>query len=338
MDWFEQITGFSERGYRETQARLSVHEGHLVSTHNEHRWRVGTLETPSLSELRARAAPALDAGRRTTVRIVQGDVRGMHAQPEHAGALFQVASQFNLLEMTHFDVSPEHGVTRYAGDPTQGPACAMAAGAATIYRNYLLPFETGLGQTSECQVDTLADLGRLLGNSSGRRWSMRNGYSLFTRDGLAAVDHQLADQDEAGLDRLRSALRIGLHWAVDVTDAASAGQAVSQAFCSALPVSYNSLPGAPWERFATLVLEAAYEATLLAAVLNRPASPTVFLTLLGGGAFGNDRRWILKSLSRALRRVPEAGLDVVLVSYGQPAVDLVALVQEMNALTSDRRS
>jgi hypothetical protein len=70
------------------------------------------------------------------VSVVTGDVRQMHRSPENAGALFQVASQFNLLEMTSYNVTPEQGVTRYKDDHTQGPACAIAAGAATIYRNY----------------------------------------------------------------------------------------------------------------------------------------------------------------------------------------------------------
>ena len=33
-------------------------------------------------------------------------------------------------------MTPEDGVTRYKDDPTQGPACAIAASAATMYRNY----------------------------------------------------------------------------------------------------------------------------------------------------------------------------------------------------------
>jgi len=39
-------------------------------------------------------------GQRSTVRCVTGEARAMHAEPELEGALFQVASQFNLLEMT----------------------------------------------------------------------------------------------------------------------------------------------------------------------------------------------------------------------------------------------
>jgi hypothetical protein len=49
------------------------------------------------------------------------------------------------------------------------------------------------------------------------------------------------------------------------------------------------------------VLEAAYEATLLAAVLNarRGRSNIVLLTRLGGGAFGNDDDWITTAMERA---------------------------------------
>jgi hypothetical protein len=70
----------------------------------------------------------------------------MHRMPENDGALFQVASQFNLLEMTAPSITSEQGVARYQLDRTQGPACAIAAGAATIYRNYF-------AQTPERQLD-----------------------------------------------------------------------------------------------------------------------------------------------------------------------------------------
>jgi hypothetical protein len=83
--------------------------------------------------------------RGSRVEVVRGDVRQLHCQPEFNRALFQVASQFNLLEMTGPDVTPEHGVTRYAFDRTQGPACAIAAGAATIYRNYFATVGDGSG-------------------------------------------------------------------------------------------------------------------------------------------------------------------------------------------------
>ncbi|WP_423186374.1 hypothetical protein ACO1PK_14805 [Alishewanella sp. d11] len=41
------------------------------------------------------------------------DVLELHANPDNAGALFQVASQFNLLEMVSPNVTAEQGITRY---------------------------------------------------------------------------------------------------------------------------------------------------------------------------------------------------------------------------------
>ena len=63
------------------------------------------------------------------------------------------------------------------------------------------------------------------------------------------------------------------------------------------------------------MLEAAYEATLLAACARRRAggSGIVLLTRLGGGAFGNDDAWIDDAIVRALRLVESQALDVRLV-------------------------
>ncbi len=139
--------GFREGDYELTQSLLLVEDHELVSTVNDKRYGIGTLSLPTLAELRSRMK--LPTGQRSTVECLAGDVAAFHARPEFDGALFQVASQFNLLEMTGPTVRPEDGVTRYAGDPTQGPACAIAAGAATIYRNYCVPVGGGMGQTHD---------------------------------------------------------------------------------------------------------------------------------------------------------------------------------------------
>ncbi|CAC9502219.1 hypothetical_protein_-_conserved [Leishmania infantum] len=67
---------------------------------------------------------------------VTGDAGRMHSLT--VNGVFQVASQFNLLEFSSSEISPEHGVRHYAHYPTQGPACALACMAGTVYRNYLL--------------------------------------------------------------------------------------------------------------------------------------------------------------------------------------------------------
>lgn len=333
MNWFRDITGFDELPYEDTQAQLWAEEGRLRSRHTSRSWHVGRLTTPSLGELRSLAAalPAASAG--LQVSCVQGDVRKIHSDPAARGALFQVASQFNLLEMTGPSVTPEHGVTRYAGDPTQGPACAIAAGAATVYRNYLMEVDGQAGQRARRQVDCLRDLGKALGNGDGALWAMRNGYALPSERGLTMIDARLREADADAWHAWRSLLRVGLHEDVEVTDADNPDQRVTQVFCSALPVAYSGLPANLWKRFASLVLEATYEATLLAASLRQASTGCgiVFLTRVGGGAFGNDGAWIDQAMVRALRRVQDRPLDVRLVSFGAVSPGSEAIARTFSA-------
>src|SRR5688572_16301587 len=140
----------------------------LFSKMNGRSYGIGTLETPSLAQLRQRAAAVTAAEPSCKLRtsVVVGDVGAMHRDTANRDALFQVASQFNLLEMVHPGITPEHGVTRYVDDRTQGPAGAIAAGAATIYRNYFAPVGDQVGQTSARQIDCLADPGVALGRAA----------------------------------------------------------------------------------------------------------------------------------------------------------------------------
>ncbi len=325
MDWFERITGFRECSYQDTKSRLEVEGVQLRSRANGKVYGIGRLRIPTLGELRNSVNSAKLGAGNLTIRLVSGDVRAMHSDSDNATALFQVASQFNLLEMVSPNVTPDMGVTRYASDLTQGPACAIAAGAATIYRNYFALVGDQQGQTAELQVDCLNRMGHALETALGRPiselWAMRNGYALCTADGLRSIARHLESLDEDSRDSLRAALQIGLHEDVEVTDGARDQPViVSQAFCSALPVAYSGHPKSLWEPFARLVLDAAYEATLLCGVLNmeRGRSNRVLLTALGGGAFGNDPSWIYDAMVRALDRVKSFGLDVRLVSHGSP--------------------
>jgi hypothetical protein len=332
-DWFERLMGFREGDYQSTQDRLLVEGDELMSTVNDQRYGCGTLSIPTLAELRARVT--VEGMQRSTVSSLVGDARALHSKPEFAGALFQVASQFNLLEMVGPSVRPEDGVSGYAHDATQGPACAMAAGAATIYRNYCVPVGGEIGQTHDRQLNALACLGDALSSELGQPidalWTMQNGYALCTDRGLNAISELLAHSTEDVRDRLRGQLAIGLHYNVEVTDVAEGPRrTVSQAFCSALPVSYSSIPLPAWESFARLVLEAAYEATLLAATEQATAgrSNIVLMTRLGGGAFGNADTWIDDAMRRALSFVEHAGLDIRLVGYGSVHPSVRTIIAE----------
>jgi hypothetical protein len=326
MDWFEKLTGFQESGYGETRAKLKVDGRQLKSLVNGKCYDIGELELMSLQTLRERVESSAGLPGSLKTSVVTGDVRQMHRLPVNAGALFQVASQFNMLEMTGPEVTPKKGVTIYQHDHTQGPACAIAAGAATIYRNYFAPTGGGYGQTEDRQLDGLADLGLALGEALNKPvaalWEMRNGYALCARAGLDAISALLGKLSPDQVDAIRGKLCIGIHSDVEVTDADGGHRpVVSQAFCSALPVAYSRIPPSHWKAFASLILEAAYEATMLAAVLNkqRGGSNIVLLTLLGGGAFGNADNWIHEAIRRALRIMSGFALDVRLVSYSEPS-------------------
>jgi hypothetical protein len=308
MDWFEKLTGFRETSYGDTRAKLKAEGSRLKSLVNGKSYGIGELELVPLQVLRERVKFEGGPPGRLKVSVVTGDVPKMHQLPENAGALFQVASQFNLLEMTSPGVTPEQGVTRYQSDPTQGPACAIAAGAATIYRNYFARVDGRDGQTKERQFDGLANLGKALEGALSQPveafWEMKNGYALCTRAGLDAIAKHLAGLQPEQVNALLGKLCIGIHRDVEVTEAAGEQRPrVSQAFCSALPVAYNRSVATPhWEAFGSLVLQAAYEATIAAAVLNaqRGVSNVVLLTELGGGAFGNEGAWIHAAMRRAL--------------------------------------
>ena len=106
MDWFERITGFAESDSASTRARLAVDGEFLVSKVNGNRHRIGQLQVVSLQNLRARRARSETKARHTSVHCLAGDARELHARPELAGASFQVASQFNLLEMVGPGITP----------------------------------------------------------------------------------------------------------------------------------------------------------------------------------------------------------------------------------------
>ena len=147
---------------------------------------------------------------------------------------------------------------------------------------------------------------------------MRNSYALASRQGLIEIAERLQASTEHEVDQLRQRLRIGVQRNAQVTIRDSA-HTVTQAYCSALLVAYRNHLADLWQDFARLVLEASYEATICAGILNalRTGSKGVFLTLLGGGASGNRTEWITASIKRALKLYRDSSVEIAIVSYGE---------------------
>ena len=291
-DWFSNLFHFSERkGPRgeltDLHKFLEIEERAdglvMRSKISGYEYGVGRFECPSLAELRADpvVAKAKARGGQLRLSIECGDVAAIHADPRNALATFQAASQFNCLEFVGPDVVPEDGVTGYSSDRTQGPACSIACGPATVYRNYFVR-GNGLpagqvGQSTGAMIDNLADLNRALGNEDGRMMTVRGGYTLASDAGLNALSEEIAARDS---EELKSLLKVGVHSGVEVTadrwgtqpvgrasfdEPPGPGHKVTQVFASACSVNYSRNHSQLWQPISQLVLEATYEATLMVA-------------------------------------------------------------------------
>ncbi|PKN93623.1 MAG: hypothetical protein CVU44_09760 [Chloroflexi bacterium HGW-Chloroflexi-6] len=335
MTWFEELTGFREESPTQVRKHIMLDGEKLTSLVNGREMACGTLEIPSLAELRDRIAFRNNVGDgKISLQEVVANVQSLHLDEANAGSLFQVASQFNLLEMMSPSATPELGIGIYENDPTQGPACAIAAGAGTIYRNYFVPINGQVGQTKNNQIDCLADLGRVLKNDNNRLWQMENGYAQVSQSGLDEISEIIRTANEDQLDELRKLLRVGIQRNTQVTLNGGTHK-VSQVYCSALPVGYGKHSSTLWKDFAQLILEASYEATICAAILNYldTGNNRVFLTLLGGGAFHNEIGWITDGLKQALNRYKNWNLEVAIVSYGAPNQQVLELINQFQQAT-----
>ena len=336
MDWFEKLFGFQEKNAASIPEYFQINGSKLLSLANQRTFEMGSLDVISLEELRQMTTAFLQLDKRSQVSEMVGDVQKIHQDPQNHLALFQVASQCNLLEMVSPRVTPEAGITGYQYDRTQGPACALAAAAGTLYRNYLIPLHGQIGQTQDCQVDTLSALHQAFHPKKGEHlWKMMNGYALASASGLQHVSKVIAGTKYAPheRDKLLGQVRIGIQWKTEVTLGISDPPIlVSQAYCSAMPVAYSGHSSKEWQDLAQLVLDAAYEATILAAVKNfiDHGQNKVYLTLLGGGAFGNDLDWILSAMQRAIFIAQWVGLDIVIVSYGRSNPSVKEMIARYN--------
>ena len=327
--WFEKLVGFTEDNPEQVRQNIEIRANILKSKVNGAEYNFGRLEVPTLEELQ-KLAPSLDNyNSKIQVSEVVGDVQMLHKDPSNNVALFQAASQFNLLEMVRPGITPEKGVESYEDDLTQGPACAVACGAGTIYRNYFANVNGEVGQSSDNQIDCLKDIGVELGNKESSLWEMKNGYALANIEGLNYITNKINKLSIQEYENLKSKLRVGIQWNTEVTLDNNSKNLITQVYCSALPVRYSYISSVHWTAFARLILEATYEATFYAALMNynQNGNNKVFLTLVGGGAFGNRSEWIIDAIRKSIIKFSNTPLDIRIVSYENSKLEVRELVR-----------
>jgi hypothetical protein len=315
--WFEELVGFKENNPEQVRENLEIIDNKLISKINNNEYVFGKLEITSLEELRNQSSLIEKYCSKINVSEVVGNIQTIHKDISNNNSVIQVASQFNLLEMVSPNRTPEDGVGIYEYDATQGPACAISCGAGTIYRNYFVNVDGQTGQTSAKQIDCLNEIGIELENDKFHHWEMKNGYALANRRGLKSIGKRIKTKSVKDYENLKGKLRIGVQWNSEVTISKDRNF-ITQVYCSALPISYSNIETELWSDFAKLVLEATYEATFFIALkyYERTNNNKVFLTLIGGGVFGNKHEWIFDAILKSIKKFSKTPLDIKIVSYG----------------------
>lgn len=373
-DWFKLVFGVPEPDFDQVKNHFKINEksGETELSINDKKWMLGPFSTPRLDQLRERHNPneGNNDQSKMRVQIIRGDVQNLHIKPENNYATFQVASQFNALEMIGPGGSPEHGITNYARDRTQGPACCLCSAPAILIRNYFT------NQTTEKQLNLLYDAQSYLDSDHKfqnseirsdnsvdiyknevvlpptdspsnhcRYFDILSGYTISNQEKLSKIP-----ESKISCDEFKSKIRIAIHEDIPVT-ATNWGKniiketdnkylpKVTHVLSAAAAVSYNRGNDSAWKPLASSILSASYESTILAAFENKvrnfekddgKGSKRVFLTFVGGGVFGNRSDWINNAIAEACLKYFYFDLNVFLVSYGNPDARLMGFVTDLN--------
>lgn len=257
------------------------------------------------------------------------DVGYLQADPENAGCMFQAASNFNGIEAIGEYSRPNSKtfITDYVDDGTQGPAASISAGPGAISR-VLLPFFDPEKPASEW-LQTRANQMEMLGDL-GEYFTVRNGYVVQTGDEEKADEDLASESNRKFVEKVKVCVHADEEvvyscrdrWNytyqcidkypesenapacdenVDAGKKKLPNHKICQVFCAAMNLGQGTSGGRNAELESDgvkekLLLEAAYKGTYLAAI--RHGCKKVFLTLIGGGVFGNSIANILDAIEK----------------------------------------
>ena len=265
-NWFEQILGFNEKDFHYTINEIPKD---IIP-------KMGEFEILSLGELKEEFKKN-KKNRNTNLllhikyrdgytNINQFDTSALQFNCSHSNALFQVASNFNCLEIPRADYNPFNGyyITNKMSDNTQGPSAAGGCAFGSILR---------LIQHKEKPINLLEDT-PLIVNNGKVKYSENKHFKEFDSD----------------------LIKIGLHKNVRACFLRSNefkynkdGPVINQIYTSTCINSNNNV-----NDLSVKLLQAAYEATYLAAIITQ--APEIVLTLIGGGVFNNSHQSIIDIL------------------------------------------
>jgi len=203
----------------------------------------------------------------------------------------------------------------YTGDRTQGPAASIGAAPAAIARVHAAFYDdekpsSEWRQTADHQIELLGDLKEY--------FPVVNGYVVD----LDKAEPLPKEKDE--LKKLSDRVKVAIHRDVDApvcsysgmqTEVVAEVPRVNQLFCAAVNVGQGfsgmANQAAPESRKKVMfILKADYRATYYAAAAL--GCKRIYLTMLGGGVFGNDKEDIADAIARVHEEFCKQGLHVAL--------------------------
>lgn len=307
MTWFETITGLPEYEWlsRRDESILEAPNGDLQiqNVYTGQRFEAGNFSVHSLQDIAEpinsdiNTLPQFEVHVRTShAGLPSVDVANLQAQAK-SGTLFQVASNFNCVEVAHPSVHPDGGrfVTNLAVDSTQGPAASASGGVSAITRVHAPFYDPNInsndwGQTIHRQVE-------LLGHPLvAPHFPVTNGKLIF--HGTEPTDYNP--------DALFKHIRMGLHRRVrpyfglrrpPFMEYFENPPSIDQVFVAALNYRAPKPYAHHLESKAKMLLKAAYHGTYHAAI--QCENSQMVLTLIGGGSFANPPAYIASAIAEA---------------------------------------
>jgi len=375
--WFVNVFGFAEPSSlpdikKSFQVKKSATNHILMTVKNKPKEiDVGVFRYMSVKQLldvasantNAKSVFGFDPTDNLKYYTVTSTASAVHTNPGYYGSIFQVASQFNALEMAGPALTPQNGITNYWNywnDKTQGPVCAMVCPFGTLYRNYFCMPDTGGNQPEDKSVNGNPQTGTATGGTDPGNnqintltelmkidvcfndLKFQNGY-IFVKNKaqLNAINTYLSTPENFW--KAMMAIKYVIQEDTPVVNVSGDGtilsHTVSQIYCSAYPVAYSTDPPTmplgsisggvsstskkDYALLSSMILHAVYYSTLAYAVSRITEDnirKNVFLTKVGGDAFGNNMYLIHTAIHNAVRHFIAYPIDVYIVNYEPPGV------------------
>jgi len=259
------------------------------------------------------------------------DVSYLQTLKENRNAVFQIATNFNAVNGINETAAPDRDrfTESYHFDKTQGPIASISAGGGAIVRVHAPFFNSKKPSSTWCQ-NSQHQMNFVSEKKLSKHFPVQNGYVVYT-----GAEPKFPKEDSKDYKKLLSSYFIAYHRNQQVVYGRCISptqielvqdpeQRVDHVCCAAVNMLQRATginnKGIDAKRTKMeFILQAVYNSAYLSAIYNQREK--LFLTLVGGGAFGNEFPAIFKAIHNAhvqWSKHTQCKLKkVVLVLFGQ---------------------